>query len=143
MPINLRRTRQYQLKACLFLLALTKTNKIGMFSESEYCSEDTFQSSYYEKTVQFLKTANPAGVAAISRCLTQKGLHFWLEQTTDPKTFKFKALFVPSRDGVKPPRVKHFPSITAHAKGILGLPMTWWASRAGTFSVAARVTRRL
>jgi hypothetical protein len=73
---------------------------------SEYCSDSTFYSQYYDKTLDFTRTVNQTVVGAIATCLTQKGLHVWIEQTSDQDTFRFRALWNPDTQKAAIPKIR-------------------------------------
>ena len=62
-----------------------------MYNESEfkqsyyeYCDDNHYESSYRDKTKTFVSKHNPELLEKIKLCLAQKGLHFWVEQASDP-----------------------------------------------------------
>ena len=66
---------------------------------NSYTSSST---SFKQNLSNKISTINPQVVAAWDHCITQPGLHFWLERTDDPKTFYICAKYMNDGPGKNP-----------------------------------------
>lgn len=61
--------------------------------KSSYCNENTFNSTFRERTQEFVRTINPGVVETIRECLLREGLHARIELGSRPEVFRFFTIY--------------------------------------------------
>jgi hypothetical protein len=74
--------------------------------QSSFC-EDTRRSSITRSSIRkTLQTVNPTILDAFKTCIGSRGLHVWLERTSDPTVFMFRARY--NSNGAPSPKITSF-----------------------------------